>query len=357
MIGYVPIATTTELGGVIADGTSVTVDSDGTIHAPLTGVTGPTGATGGTGAAGATGGTGPTGAGPTGPTGGTGPTGPAGSGATGPTGPSGPAGPTGPGSSLGAAANGSVSITIASGSSTNTAVVAFPGTFSVAPIVTVASDNGDVIASWESVTTTDFTARITSSVVLGTGVSITAVVSWVADSGTGSIGPTGPTGPAGSDGSDGSTGPTGPAGPTGATGATGAAGGGGSALSELAYVQHTSPVGITATSGGSANTIVTFPSVTFAGTPIEITLVVPYVGPGFAVYYILHDDTAGAIVQYCGYHSGAGSAPDRVSARITPAAGARIYSWRAIVDSGTTTLNGGAGTSTTSGPIYGRIVG
>ena len=97
-------------------------------------------------------------------------------------------------------------ITIAAGTATNTAVVTFAGSFASAPTVQVSSSNGDLIASWESVLTTGFTARLTSSVPLAPGVSITATVSWVADSGTGSIGPTGPTGATGATGAMGGVG-------------------------------------------------------------------------------------------------------------------------------------------------------
>ena len=98
-----PVATTTELGGVIVDGTTISVDDDGTIHSIVPGVSGPAGPTGATGPAGPSGAPGPPGTGSTGPAGASGPpgsTGPAGpSGANGPSGPSGatgPAGATGP---------------------------------------------------------------------------------------------------------------------------------------------------------------------------------------------------------------------------------------------------------------------
>ena len=71
-----------------------------------------------------------------------------------------------------------VSVTIAMGAATGSTAVTFASPFSAAPVVLVSADSGDVIASWESVSTTGFTARITSNTALPTA--LTATVSWSA---------------------------------------------------------------------------------------------------------------------------------------------------------------------------------
>lgn len=59
-----------------------------------------------------------------------------------------------------------VTVTILAGAATGTAAVTFSTPFSAAPVVTVSGDSGSVICSAESITTTGFTARITSGVEL-----------------------------------------------------------------------------------------------------------------------------------------------------------------------------------------------
>ena len=157
------------------------------------------------------------------------------------TGPTGPTGPAGPGASTASAETGSVSINIAAGSATNTAGVLFSPALDATPMPLSSSD-GRLIASVEGVSQTGFDARLTCSVPLDPGSSITATVYWVADQGTGSTGPAGPAGspappvpvgpagPSGATGPAGATGPSGPAGsngdpgPVGATGPAGATG-------------------------------------------------------------------------------------------------------------------------------------
>lgn len=73
---------------------------------------------------------------------------------------------------------GVVSVSIAMGAATGTAAVTFPVAFATTPTVLVSTADGSVIPSWESVTTTGFTARITSNVDLPAG--LTADVSWTA---------------------------------------------------------------------------------------------------------------------------------------------------------------------------------
>lgn len=62
---------------------------------------------------------------------------------------------------------GMVSITITAGNATATAAITFPVAFPSAPVVLCSGDSGTVICSAESITSTGFTARVTSNVVLG----------------------------------------------------------------------------------------------------------------------------------------------------------------------------------------------
>jgi len=73
---------------------------------------------------------------------------------------------------------GMVSVSIAMGAATGTATVTFTTAFATTPTVVVSTEDGTVIPSWESVSTTGFTARITSNVTLPAG--LTTNVSWIA---------------------------------------------------------------------------------------------------------------------------------------------------------------------------------
>jgi hypothetical protein len=74
--------------------------------------------------------------------------------------------------------SGSTSITILTGNSDATASIVFPTPFDVAPVVTQSSDSEVLIASSISITTTGFTARITSATPVL--VDTTALFSWSA---------------------------------------------------------------------------------------------------------------------------------------------------------------------------------
>ena len=183
-------------------------------------------------------------------------------GPSGPAGPSGATGPAGPGAALAAAETGSLSITIPAGDATATGGVVFSPALSPAPTVLVSSSDGTLIASVENVTTSGFDARLTASVPEAPGVSQTATVYWVADSGTGSTGPAGATGPAGPSGPAGATGASGAAGTngtngtngsSGAVGATGAAGAAG-ATGAAGPAGATGPTGSTGPGGPTGPT-------------------------------------------------------------------------------------------------------
>lgn len=123
---------------------------------------------------------------------------------------------------------------------------------------------------------------------------------------------------------------------------------------ELAYNQYTSPVSVTATTEGTANTVVTASSVTYDGTAVMIEFYSPRVLTATAsdaiVDFVLRDDTAGASIGLLGRVRGSASAGNvlletatRLATRITPSAGARVYSIRAFVNTGTGTVGGAAG--------------
>jgi hypothetical protein len=72
--------------------------------------------------------------------------------------------------------SGSTSLTILTGNSDATASIVFPTPFDVAPVVTQSSDSEVLIASSISISTTGFTARITSATPVL--VDTTALFSW-----------------------------------------------------------------------------------------------------------------------------------------------------------------------------------
>jgi hypothetical protein len=152
--------------------------------------------------------------------------------------------------------------------------------------------------------------------------------------------------------------------------APGATGGGASSdLSgeELDYVEKTGNTTITATTEGTADVVVTSSSVVFDGTPVWIEFWSPFwtasVGGTSIIIGVLRDDTAGASVGKgpvgSNVETNAGDVdsymPVIFRRRLTPAAGARVYSFRAFVSAGTGTIVGGAGGNGNYMPAYLRI--
>ena len=203
----------------------------------------------------------------------------------------------------------------------------------------------------------------------GTGTTgITGATGRTGPTGPTTVGPTGPTGltgstgPAGGAGSPGATGPTGATGSTGATGAAGITGATGvtgatGATNELAYAQITTQLSVTASSEATASVVVAAPSVNFSGNPVVIEFFATRVTPlGTSGVLTLHDDTAGISL---GYFAQIGPAnaivPVHIVRRITPAAGARVYSIRAFGIGGNMNVLGGAGTASDFQPAFIRI--
>ncbi len=166
---------------------------------------------------------------------------------------------------------------------------------------------------------------------------------------TGSTGPTGVTGETGAAGSATNTGATGSTGPTGATGATGS---GGAGVTELAYTEYTSTVTVSATSGATADTIVTAASIVMDGSTkicVEFysPLVTLYPSATAQVYLALFDGSTalGVMANYSSFAADAGGSPCYVRRYFTPAAATKTYSirgYRAVAD---TDVNAGSGGS------------
>jgi hypothetical protein len=130
---------------------------------------------------------------------------------------------------------------------------------------------------------------------------------------------------------------------------------------EYAYNELTAPVSITATTEGTANTVVTASSVTFDGsTPVIVEFYSPEVLPvsGSTLSIILRDDTAGASLGRIAAvlpPAASTATPVFLRRKLTPAAGARVYSIRAYTNSGTASVNAGAGGAGADMPAFIRI--
>lgn len=134
---------------------------------------------------------------------------------------------------------------------------------------------------------------------------------------------------------------------------------------ELAYTEFTGNVSITATTEATANTIVTASAVTFDGSTIALiefwarTVVLPAAAQATMDYYLYQD---GASIGRLGTVRGADAAAGveqhipYLVRRMTPASGARTYSIRAAVNTGTGTIGAGAGGLGVSMPGFIRIV-
>jgi hypothetical protein len=133
---------------------------------------------------------------------------------------------------------------------------------------------------------------------------------------------------------------------------------------EFDYVQVTSGnVSITATTEGSANTIVTANAVAYDGsTVIMLEFFCPFAASpagNINIIVVLYDDTGGGAASIGRWGQQTGSdgtniqrVPFRLTRRITPSNATHTYSVRAYVDSGTGTINNGAGGSGNYMPLF-----
>ena len=121
---------------------------------------------------------------------------------------------------------------------------------------------------------------------------------------------------------------------------------------EYDYVQFTSPVSITATTEGTADTIVTGSAVTYDGTTIVmVECWFPYYtappSAGVDTLFVLYDGASS--IGLIGLHSVPSSAssqrpgPVRGIRRLTPSNASHTYSIRAYVSTGTGSVGAGAG--------------
>lgn len=130
---------------------------------------------------------------------------------------------------------------------------------------------------------------------------------------------------------------------------------------ELDYAEITSSVAIAATTEAGATTIVTSASVTYDGTTaIIIEFYAPQVAvDGTFVTFVLRDDTAAASLGLAAKQGSNAGAQVDWKRRLTPAAGARVYSARVFRTGGTTggsNLIAGAGGSGNFVPAFLRII-
>lgn len=128
-----------------------------------------------------------------------------------------------------------------------------------------------------------------------------------------------------------------------------AAGGGSGAGTELDYVAFSSPVSITATSEGTANTVVTGTSQAYAAVPIVIEFYCPAVSvqatTSAACFIVLFDGVT-VVGMLAGPRTPAAAA-NRLDGsgkvRLTPSAGTHQYIVKAWTSSGTSSIEAGAG--------------
>lgn len=136
------------------------------------------------------------------------------------------------------------------------------------------------------------------------------------------------------------------------------------ASSELAYAENTGTVNVTATTPGTAQSIVIAPSVTFDGSTLaSIEFYASDVQPdtvaaGRRIIIGLWDN--GTLLGIFGYlYSQAAGVSEVVSMigrrRLTPSAGAHVYEARGFVTAGTAIVAGSTGTGGTDNPIFIRI--
>jgi hypothetical protein len=132
---------------------------------------------------------------------------------------------------------------------------------------------------------------------------------------------------------------------------------------EIDYAQVTSGnISITATTEGTADTVVTGNAVTYDGTTIVlIEFYCPFAAPpagNVNTIFALYDGSGsiGRMAQFTNSDAAnTGRIPVHASRRLTPSNASHTYSIRAYVDSGTGTVNNGAGGSGNYMPLFIRI--
>lgn len=135
--------------------------------------------------------------------------------------------------------------------------------------------------------------------------------------------------------------------------------------SELDYVEKTSDTSITATSGATANTIVTGAAVSYDGsTVVLIEFQADGANPdtgaaGRLLDIVLYDGSTElgilARVRTTGSGGNIMASPVRGARRVTPSNGSHTYSVRAYVSAGTGSVYGGSGAAGNHMPCFMRI--
>ena len=137
-----------------------------------------------------------------------------------------------------------------------------------------------------------------------------------------------------------------------------AGGGGGGGMTELDYVPFTSDVAISATSGATANTIVTSSAIAYSGSQ---TIIIEFMANGQTgsaanLYAVLYDgSTELGIMSIVSSGSGVGRAPVHAFRRLTPSAATHTYSIRGFRDTADGSYRAGAGTAGVFMPGFIRI--
>jgi hypothetical protein len=132
-------------------------------------------------------------------------------------------------------------------------------------------------------------------------------------------------------------------------------------MRELAYVEYTSPVTVSAATEGASDVVVTAPAITFDGvTPVVIQFFAPYVLTGAGTYIAITLFDNGTTIGYLAYTISNGTTtltiPVNADRRLTPSAASHAYSIRAFRQANNGSVGAGTGGSGQQPPGFIRIV-
>ena len=132
-------------------------------------------------------------------------------------------------------------------------------------------------------------------------------------------------------------------------------------LVELGYSQITSNVVITSTTAGSGDTVISALTVVCDGSPIVVEFFSPQARPNATsnaeMSISLYEDGSEETRQWGRFYNGAGgfdNKPAHLVRRLTPSAGSHTYSVKAYVSTGSGSVGGGSG-GTSSAPAFLRV--